>query len=363
MTSHDTMKQNEPIWAIGLMSGSSLDGIDAAALLTDGEVILEQGPSITLPYDRKMHDRLFKAVHRQSSDLPALERDMTLLHAEAVTALRAQCDYDFKIIGFHGQTVDHRPNDAISVQIGDGALLAERSGIGVINDFRRADIAAGGQGAPLVPLYHRALAADLAKPVAIINIGGVANISWLAEDGKISSFDTGPGNALINDWVRNRADLAFDHDGALAAAGRVSETLLNYYLQHPYFSQPYPKSLDRNAFSLSPIEHLSTEDGAATLTAFTAKTIAMAAQYFPSTPKQWIICGGGCHNSALVEKLKTYCEGEVRRASSLGWNNDGLEAQAFAYFAVRSLYGLPITFPETTGASKPIVGGALHRVF
>ena len=351
----------KPIWAIGLMSGSSLDGIDAAAILTDGETVLEQGASLTIPYDKEMHNRLHRAVYRLSPDRAALERDITELHAIAVNKLLEQCEHKIEVIGFHGQTVDHRPDERISIQIGDGALLAERTGITVVNDFRRADIAAGGQGAPLVPLFHSALAADLPKPLAVINIGGIANISWLAEDGRISAFDTGPGNVLLNDWIKqHRDDIDCDEDGKLAAAGTVNDEALNYYLSHPYFKQSYPKSLDRNAFTLSPIESLSLEDGAATLTEFTARTIALAAQYFPDKLKQWVFCGGGCHNKTLVSRLREHC-GNVALAADLGWDNDGLEAQAFAYFAVRCLQGKPITFPETTGVEHALSAGAIYR--
>ncbi|MDG1286431.1 MAG: anhydro-N-acetylmuramic acid kinase [Rickettsiales bacterium] len=351
-----------PIWAIGLMSGSSLDGIDVAAILSDGESVLEQGPSLTLPYDAEMQKRLHRGVYRESPDRGLLERDITLLHAEAVNQLLADFDKPVEVIGFHGQTIDHRPTDGVSIQIGNGALLAEKTGITVVNDFRSADIAAGGQGAPLVPLFHAALARDLPKPLAVINIGGIANISWLNEDGRISAFDTGPGNVLLNDWVKqHRDDMQCDEGGAFAAAGKVDEALLDYYLSHPYFEQAYPKSLDRNAFSLSPIEHLSLEEGAATLTAFTARSIALAAQYFPDMPKQWIFCGGGCHNKTMVEKLRKHC-GNVVLASELGWDNDGLEAQAFAYFAVRALQRKPLTFPETTGATHPVSGGAVYFI-
>ncbi len=350
-----------PVWAIGLMSGSSLDGIDVAAILTDGYSVLEQGPSLTIDYKKKMRERLHRAVHRLSPDRALLEHDMTLLHAEAVNKLRENFDKPIEAIGFHGQTVDHRPDEGVSIQIGNGALLAEKTGIRVVNDFRRADIAAGGQGAPLVPLYHAALCREIDKPVAVINIGGIANISWLSADGRISAFDTGPGNVLLNDWVKQRCDgMDCDEGGKLAAAGTVNQEILDYYLEHPYFSQPYPKSLDRNAFSLSPIQNLSTEDGAATLTAFTTRTIAMAEQYFPDKPKQWIFCGGGCHNTTMVDQLRDYCS-NVKLASEMGWDNDGLEAQAFAYFAVRCLQGKPITFPETTGATRAVVGGAVYQ--
>ncbi len=349
-----------PMWAIGLMSGSSLDGIDVAAILTDGEQVLEQGPSLTIAYTSEMQGRLFRAVHRQSPDRALLEHDITKLHAEAVLKLLPLCKHPIEVIGFHGQTVDHRPKEGISIQIGDGALLAQLTNIAVVNDFRRADIAAGGEGAPLVPLFHAALAKGLKKPVAVINIGGIANVSWLSPDGRIAAFDTGPGNVLINDWVKQRCDgMECDLDGKLAAAGKVNQEILDYYLQHPYFSQPYPKSLDRNAFSLSPVANLSTEDGAATLTMLTARTIALAEQYFPEKPEHWIFCGGGCHNKTLVKHLRNILT-NISTAAEQGWDNDGLEAQAFAYFAVRRLQLKPITFPETTGTPRPIVGGALH---
>jgi anhydro-N-acetylmuramic acid kinase len=354
------MKHN-PIWAIGLMSGSSLDGIDVAAILTDGEEILDQGPSLTLVYSQEMQERLYIAVHRQSPDRAALERDLTILHADAVKALLLQCqNFPIEVIGFHGQTVDHRPDEGISIQIGNGALLAELTGITVVNDFRRADIAAGGQGAPLVPLYHAALAKELPKPLAVINIGGIANITWLDENDRIAAFDTGPGNVLMNDWVkRHHPEMQCDEGGRFAAAGKVDNDILDYYLQHPYFGQPYPKSLDRNAFSLSPIEHLTLEDGAATLTELTARTIALSADYVPAQPKSWIFCGGGCHNVSLVQRLRHLC-GNVSLASELRWDNDGLEAQAFAFFAVRALRQIPLTFPETTGVKRAISGGAIY---
>ena len=350
-----------PIWAIGLMSGSSLDGIDVAAIRTDGFTVFEQGPSLTIDYTKEMRERLHRAVHRLSPDRALLERDITILHAEAVNKLRETFDKPIEVVGFHGQTVDHRPDLGVSIQIGNGALLAEKTGIKVVNDFRRADIAAGGQGAPLVPLYHAALCREIEKPVAVINIGGIANITWLSPDGRIAAFDTGPGNVLLNDLVKQRCDgMDCDEGGKLAAAGTVNQEILDYYLEHPYFSQPYPKSLDRNAFSLSPVESLSTEDAAATLTAFTTRTIAMAEQYFPDSPKEWIFCGGGCHNTTMVKQLREHC-GNVKLASELGWDNDGLEAQAFAYFAVRCLQRKPITFPETTCVSRAITGGAVYQ--
>lgn len=355
--------KDDAIWAIGLMSGSSLDGIDAAVLRTNGESIQEYGPSLTLAYSQGMHNRLHRAVYKQSPDLAVLERDITLLHAQAVKALLQQCtNLPIEVIGFHGQTVDHRPQEGISTQIGNGALLAQETGITVVNDFRRSDIALKGQGAPLVPLFHAALTPKSPKPVAVINIGGIANISWIDEQGKIAAFDTGPGNVLMNDWIKqHHPEKQYDEGGRHAAKGTVNAEILDYYLNHPYFSQPYPKSLDRNAFSLSPIAQLSLEDGAATLTELTARSIALAARYTPTPPKQWIFCGGGVHNTELVKRLRQNC-GNVILSHELGWDNDGLEAQAFAYFAVRRLKNLPLTFPETTGCMRPVTGGAIHPV-
>jgi anhydro-N-acetylmuramic acid kinase len=263
------------------------------------------------------------------------------------------------IIGWHGQTIIHRPQEGITWQMGNPALLVDALHIPVIHDFRRRDMAAGGQGAPLVPLYHAALAHSLPKPLAIVNIGGVANVTYLGEHDFISAWDTGTGNALLNDWIVQHTGQQYDPEGRYAAAGTPDAARLSHAMQHPYFAAPPPKSLDRNAFTLAIAQGLSLEDGAATLTAFTVETIASAARHFPDTAKQWVVCGGGAHNTTMMQMLCARLNHPALRATDLGWRTDALEAEAFAYLAVRSLRGLPLSLPTTTGTRYAVTGGVL----
>ncbi|HXJ00053.1 MAG TPA: anhydro-N-acetylmuramic acid kinase, partial [Micropepsaceae bacterium] len=264
-------------------------------------------------------------------------------------------------IGFHGQTILHRPAERRTWQIGDGAALARATGIAVVNEFRLADVAAGGQGAPFVPLYHLALTARMARPLVVVNIGGVANVTFIGTNGDILAFDTGPGNGPLDDWALDHTGEAVDRDGKLARAGRVNEAILGAMLRHPSFSQTPPKSLDRLDFSVDPVKGLSAEDGAATLTAFTAAAIARSREHMPEVPKAWIICGGGRHNPALMNQLRARLSGKVLTAEDAGWRGDTIEAEAFAYLAVRSVRGLPLSLPSTTGVPTPMPGGRLHR--
>jgi anhydro-N-acetylmuramic acid kinase len=352
--------------AIGLMSGTSMDGVDVAALETDGETVGSTGPSVTVPYDSILRARLDRAVRAPEDpalDLAALERDLTEAHAAAVEAFlpalpaaRRRID----VVGFHGHTLRHRPQERRTCQLGDGEWLAARLGIDVVYDFRSADVAAGGQGAPLAPVYHRALAAALAKPLAILNLGGVGNVTWIG-DGEPIAFDTGPGNGLIDDWVRARTGRAYDEGGRNAAAGRIDEARLAGMLAHPYFDQPPPKSLDRLDFTLAPLEGLGLEDGAATLAAFTARAVARAREHLPASPKRWLVTGGGRHNATLMRLLAHALAVPVEPIEAIGADGDALEAQAFAFLAVRTMNGLPISFPATTGAPRPLCGGRLAR--
>ena len=349
--------------AIGLMSGTSADGIDAALLATDGEDAVEAGPVASFPYAPDVRARLLAAMGSRA-DLPDLAREVTLLHARAVKGLlaqagRAAATVDF--IGFHGQTVLHAPAAGITRQLGDGALLARLTGIDVVSDFRSADVAAGGEGAPLAPVFHRALSHALAKPLAVLNLGGVGNVTWIGGDGSLLAFDTGPGNAQLDDWARSRTGAACDRDGALAAAGSVDRAALATLLRHPYFERLPPKSLDRNAFSAAALGRLSTADGAATLAAFTAAAVAAARAHLPAEPRRWLVGGGGRRNPALMRALADALAVAVDPVEAVGWNGDALEAQAFAYLAVRSAQGLPLSFPTTTGVKAPLTGGRLHR--
>jgi anhydro-N-acetylmuramic acid kinase len=253
----------------------------------------------------------------------------------------------------------HRPGERRTWQLGNGALLGHLLGVDIVADFRSADVAAGGEGAPLAPLYHAALTTALPKPLAILNIGGVANVTWIGEKGQILAFDTGPGNARIDDWVRQLTGAGADIDGAFARAGRASAAHIARFLTLPFFGLPPPKSLDRDDFQTIVPEGLSLEDGAATLTEMTAAAVAAAVRYFPAPPLEWLVCGGGRRNPVLMEALRRRLGASVRPVEQVGWDGDALEAQAFAYLAVRSVRGLPLSLPSTTGVSQPISGGRL----
>jgi anhydro-N-acetylmuramic acid kinase len=360
--------------AVGLMSGTSMDGIDVALIETDGEDTVVRGPSHTMPYDDAHRARLANAIEdaRALTDrdarpgcLEEAERWVGEYHGLAFSWFLAEHGLksaDVDVIGFHGQTVLHAPERRLTVQLGDGAALARYSGIDVVWDLRAADVAAGGQGAPLAPVYHRAMAARLpSRPVSVVNIGGVGNVTWIGCDGTLIAFDTGPGNALIDDWMLRHTGKAVDADGATAAGGKVDEAAMNALLMSPYFGQVPPKSLDRNAFAIDPVLRLSLADGAATLTAFTAASLARAREHFPEQPHLWVICGGGRRNRTLMTMLAGHADGAVVPAEAVGFDGDTVEAEAWAYMAVRSLKGLPITFPGTTGVAAPTCGGVLTR--
>jgi anhydro-N-acetylmuramic acid kinase len=371
--------------AIGLMSGTSLDGVDVALIETDGHDVrvvqshngyLEPlGPTGYRGYSDEDRDLLRRALadseaviarEDRPGCLPEAEAFVTAAHAEAVESFLADnglTPADIDVIGFHGQTVVHRPDQRMSVQIGDGAALSRRLGIPVVSDLRHADIAAGGQGAPLVPVFHQALAraSGFEGALGILNIGGVANATLIASNGDVIAFDTGPGNALIDDWMRERTGRPLDDGGRTAARGRPDEPLLAWLLIHPFFARRPPKSLDRNWFSHKLAGQLSTEDGAATLTAFTARAVARALDHAPEIPARWIVAGGGARNGELVRLLNYHLRAEITTADAIGWSSAYLEAQAFAHLAVRSLKGLPITFPSTTGVREALTGGVLAR--
>ena len=350
------------IRAIGLMSGTSLDGIDAAFIETDGEQQVIVGPALTIPYDAALRQRL-RAVAGGTGAVADAERALTLVHADAVRALIAEHTLGgIDLVGFHGHTILHRPDQRRTWQIGDGALLAASTGLDVVCDFRSADVAAGGEGAPFAPLYHWARAAALEKPLAVLNLGGVGNVTWIgAGPGDILAFDTGPANALIDDWALAHTGQPVDRDGALAAAGRVDQAHLARFLAHPFFRRRPPKSLDRDDFAGFVPAGLAAADGAATLTAMSAAAAAAAAAHFPAPARRWLVTGGGRHNPVLMAELGGRLGVPVEPVERAGWDGDALEAQAFAYLAVRSLKRLPLSLPATTGVSTPMQGGVLHR--
>ena len=348
--------------ALGLMSGTSVDGVDVALIETDGEQVRSFGEFLTVPYadDVRRQIRTAFGAERPSDATAAAERAVTEAHVEAVKRWSRKSGTPLStldVVGFHGQTITHRPERRFTWQIGDGAVLARAAGVKVVSDLRIADVKAGGQGAPLVPVYHAALAHELPKPLAVVNIGGVGNVTWIGAGGSLLAFDTGPGNGPIDDWCARRAGARFDRDGALAASGKVDRARVERFSEHRYFSVKPPKSLDRGDFSDSWADGLRVADGAATLTQGTARAIALAARHFPEPAVQWVISGGGARNPTLLKAIAEETRGNIVTVDSLGWNGDALEAQAFAFLAVRSLRGLPITFPGTTGVPRPLTGG------
>ena len=334
--------------ALGLMSGTSVDGVDVALIETDGERLAAFGPVLTVPYTDDVR-RLIRSAfgaEQPNEATTAAEQAVTEAHVGAVRRWSQETGTALStldVVGFHGQTITHRPEKRFTWQIGDGAALAKAIGVQVVNDLRAADVAAGGQGAPLVPIYHAALVRDLPRPLAVMNIGGVANVTWIGADDTLLAFDTGPGNGPIDDWCARRAGVRFDQDGALAASGKVDRTRLERFSEHRYFAKKPPKSLDRGDFNESWAAGLSAADGAATLTRGTARAIALAARHFPAPAIQWVIAGGGARNPTLLKAIAEETRGKVVTADSLGWNGDALEAQAFAFLAVRSLRGLPLS--------------------
>lgn len=360
---------------IGLMSGTSADGVDAALIETDGEAHIRALAFADRPYT-DAERRLIREAARHALALPAPGPDplvqqaealLTRAHAEAVAALPGQ--ETATLIGFHGQTVAHRPPSSgapapFTWQVGDAALLANLTGRPVVHDFRSADVAAGGEGAPLAPGYHRARLSGLGEAVGVLNLGGVGNLTWFENPADASArwggFDTGPANALIDDWVTRHAGLRYDAGGRLAASGQVDEAAVAQMADLGYFTTTGPKSLDRDHFSSLPVEALSPADGAATLTAFTAETVAIALRNLPVPLTRLFVTGGGRHNPTLMAMIAARTGLSAEPVEALGWNGDALEAEAFAWLAVRHLRQLPLSWPETTGVPAPTPGGRLN---
>lgn len=357
-----------------------MDGIDLAMLRTDGEHFVERGPAFFVPYEADFRRRIEAALEEakqiarrdeRPGNLAELERDIARRHAEAVGAFLRGDAKDWgvpEIIGFHGQTVLHRPHIGLTVQLGDGCLLSSRTGLPVVYDMRANDMMHGGQGAPLVPAYHAALARMLPHPYAekypkvFVNVGGISNITYVPADGDPIAFDSGPGNALIDQFVSREGGVPFDAGGAIASEGSVVEAVLECYLQKPFFGKSGPKSLDRNDFTLAEADGLELADGARTLAAISARAILKSAEHLPESPKLWIVCGGGRKNPHIVGDLRADAAkigAEVILAEEAGLDGDATEAEAWAYLAVRAQKGLPLTFPTTTGCREPVTGGVI----
>lgn len=360
-----------------------MDGIDVALIRTDGKSCVERGANAFFAYDPDTRERLShalvdaKLIGEDRAERPGCLSDVetlvTQMHADAVRqflkrhSLQSQ---DVDLIGFHGQTVLHRPESAITVQLGIGQDLADETGIATVHDMRAADMIAGGQGAPLVPVYHQALTARVPEhfgskgPVVFINIGGISNITYVDGDTLIA-FDSGPGNALIDQWVQMHVGISHDQGGLVAAEGDVDEALVRSYLSDAYFEKAIPKSLDRNDFLLPEPINLSVETVARTLARVSAEAIFRAREHLPEKPALWIICGGGRHNPHIMDDIRELAANdgaEAIAAEEAGFDGDSMEAEAWAYLAVRSQVGLPLTYPQTTGCKKPTVGGIIASV-
>jgi anhydro-N-acetylmuramic acid kinase len=355
--------------AIGAISGTSMDGIDVALVETDGEGVARQGPGATYAYPAATRESLLRLLSNPEAaeldPLRELEADVTEAHAEAIEKFIADFALEPRevaVVGLHGQTVLHRPERRFTRQLGDPAAVARRLGIDTVGHFRHADVAAGGQGAPFAPLYHRALASGLEHPVMVLNLGGVGNVTYI--DGEfVTAFDTGPASALLDDFMAARRGVAFDKDGALAAEGEARRDLVDAFMANPFFARKPPKSLDRNDFhgAARSVEGLPDAEGAATLAAFTVAASVAALDHVPRPPERWLVCGGGRLNQSFMQGLREALVVPVDPVEAVGWNGDYLEAQCFGFLAVRALEGLPLSLPATTGVPHPMPGGELYR--
>ena len=363
------MQMAGSVWALGTMSGTSLDGVDAALVETDGLRISAFGEAGYRPYSEAEREALRRALGRWPGEDGVEEA------AEVVETAHAALLSGFEgadVVGFHGQTLAHDPDHRRTHQAGSGAILAEVLGLPVVWDFRSADLRLGGQGAPLAPFFHHACARWMGAggPVAFLNLGGVGNVSWVDPSvpapegqGACLAFDTGPANAPIDDLMRLRRGLALDEDGALASEGTPDAALVERFLAHPWFLRMPPKSLDRSGFDwlVTAVEGLADADAAATLAACVAASVERAVEHFPAPPERMLVTGGGRHNRAIMTMLAALLPFPVEPVEAAGLNGDMLEAQAFAYLAVRVQRGLPTSGPSTTGVAALVGGGQISE--
>jgi len=363
------MMKPGPLWCLGAMSGTSLDGVDAAMILTDGHAILDFGPDAYRPYAAAEQATIRAALGQWPGD-PAVQAAAEVVEAAHAEVLSRFTGVD--LVGFHGQTLAHDPGGRGTHQAGNGALLAQVLGLPVVWDFRSTDVAMGGQGAPLAPFYHFACARRIGadRPLAFLNLGGVGNLTWVdprqtAPDhpGACLAFDTGPANAPLDDLMQARRGVARDDGGALAATGTADPAVIDAFLSHPHFYRMPPKSLDRNDFHglLPAVSHLSDASAAATLTACAAAAVARGAEHFPSPIARMLVTGGGRHNATLMAELAARLAVPVAPVEAAGLNGDMLEAQAFAFLAARVALGLPTSAPGTTGVAAAVGGGQISR--
>ena len=353
--------------AIGLMSGTAMDGIDAALIETDGYDYIKPIAFETIAHDENLRIQLRNCLNKtkRTSDVIEAEKQFILSQIPIINKLIKDINLlkqNIDIIGFHGQTIHHDPAQKITIQLGDGQLLADEMGIDVVYDFRANDMKNDGQGAPFLPVYHRALIknSNIKLPIVILNLGGVGNITYIDDDTMIA-FDTGPANAMIDDWIITNTGKNFDEDGAIAASGKADQATIDSFLSLDYFKKPYPKSLDRNDFKSISVEGMNLENGAATLTEMTIQSVAQGIQLCPKTPTAIYATGGGRHNTYMMKRISQTTNIPAHNIDVLGWNGDAVESQGFAYMAVRTLLNEPISYPTTTGCNAPCVGGKLAK--
>ena len=368
---------NNLITSIGLMSGTSCDGIDASIIRSDGEDEVHLLGNQFLRYDEKTKLKIISLKERinliidlekNKLEINNLERELTLLHANIVNLIIKKYEIDrskINLIGFHGHTIFHSFKEKKTKQVGDAILLSQLTKLNVINNFRENDINNGGQGAPLVPIFHKLLQKKLKlkMPILFVNIGGISNVTYLGEEGEIISLDTGPGNFLIDKilQLKSKNKIQFDEDGVIAFTGNIDKNILDSYLSDPYYESLPPKSLDVNDFSLSPLRSLNLKDSVSTLSELTSITIINALDFFNSRPKEIILCGGGRKNKYIFDRIGKLSNILINDINKYKIDGDFIESQAFAYLAIRSYLKKPISFPGTTGVLKPSTGGNLIK--
>ncbi len=365
---------NKNFYSLGLMSGTSIDGIDASIIRSDGEQFLEIIDDVYLKYDTKLRDKLKRTIDSCFSktqfiklfrNIKEVEKEMTIFHAKASNLLiKKNKKINVDLIGFHGQTIIHKPKEGYSIQIGNSHLLSKMTNKTVVSNFREKDILYGGNGAPLTPLYHKLLSSKIKLnfPIAFINIGGISNITYLENKKKLISFDTGPGNYLIDQWIKSKSKMNYDNKGLIAQSGSLKKNILKKFLNDSYYNKKPPKSLDVKDFDLVDLNKLSLKDGCRTLSMLTVESICKSIYKLKKIPKNILFSGGGRKNQFIIDKIRNKINTRVYLIDEFNFDGDFIESQAFAYLAIRSFLKKVITLPETTGVKKPCSGGSIYKI-
>jgi len=369
--------------AIGLMSGTSMDGVDLSLIKSDGNNEFISILDNYCEFEEKLRENLVslrKKIHslddlnKHTEELNDLEREITLFHSKIIDEIIKNYDGNIDLIGFHGQTIFHNPEKKISKQLGDGKLLSQLTKKIVINNFRDEDLKNGGQGAPLTPIFHKLISGIINQkysidfPINFINIGGITNMTQITKS-NLYACDIGPGNCLIDEWIRKKSKKKFDENGSISSIGKINNLILNQAIDN-FSIKSYDQSLDVNDFDISFVRGLELEDGSATLNNFSAYLISKGIEYVIKKTKNaegiYLVCGGGRKNKKLIENIDKYLKDkkiQLKNIDAYGFNGDFIESQAFGYLAIRSYLQLPISFPETTRCKNPTTGGALNKNF